>query len=61
MGNIDLKPAGAIQWDSYNNKVYFDIGKGSLEGRLILRKAPSGKIDMQIFANASLPIRQGLG
>lgn len=49
METAGVKTAVAMQWDTGSNKVYFNVEKGSLEGRLILQKTSDGKIDMQII------------
>jgi hypothetical protein len=57
VGISESKTASAIQWDSSRNKIYFDVGKESLPGRLILRKTSNGKIDMQIIKGGGLTAR----
>ncbi|MDR3588439.1 MAG: hypothetical protein P4N41_02105 [Negativicutes bacterium] len=45
----------AVQWDTSSNKVYFNVEKGSLEGRLIVRKTSDGKIGMHIAKSEASP------
>lgn len=49
------KTMSAVQWDTSSNKVYFNVEKGSLEGRLIVRKTSDGKIGMHIAKSEASP------
>lgn len=45
----ELKMGNAVRWDTNTNKIYFDIERWSVGGRLVLRKNADGKIDMYII------------
>ncbi|MDR3562159.1 MAG: hypothetical protein P4N59_12090 [Negativicutes bacterium] len=47
----------AVRWDTYSNRIYFNVEKGSLAGRLVLTKSFDGKIDMHIVKNENLTAR----
>lgn len=49
MNISELKYGGAVRWDTFDNKIYFNIEKGSVGGRLVLKKDSDGKIDMYIL------------
>ena len=48
MNAQELKTGNAVRWDTYDNKIYFDLERGSVGGRLVLRRNADGKIDMYI-------------
>jgi hypothetical protein len=48
MNTGDLKIGKAVRWDTNTNKIYFDIERSSVRGRLVLRKNADGKIDMYV-------------
>lgn len=50
MESAVLQSCSAMRWDTYNNKVYFNLDRDTLKGRLILRKGADGKIDMQLVS-----------
>jgi hypothetical protein len=49
MEMLELKPNGVVRWDTYTNKVYFNVEKDSFKGRLIIEKTADGKIGMRIL------------
>jgi hypothetical protein len=55
MNAAEVKTVSPVQWDTCSNKVYFNVEKGSLQGRLIITKTSDGKIGMHIVKNESLP------
>lgn len=48
MGAGEARVDNAVRWDTNCNKIYFDLEKAPLGGRLVLRKNSDGKIDMYI-------------
>ena len=48
MDIVETNTSCVVRWDTFSNKIYFNVEKGSLQGRLILRKDADGKIGMQI-------------
>lgn len=54
--NISESKIGEVmRWDTRDNKIYFNIERGSVDGRLILRRAENGRIDMQIIRSDDAP------
>jgi hypothetical protein len=43
--------AKAVRWDTYTNRIIFNIEKDSLDGRLVLRRTPDGRIDISLVKN----------
>jgi hypothetical protein len=43
-----LKTTNAVRWDTNTNRVYFDVTQHSFNGRLIVTRDATGKIDMHI-------------
>jgi hypothetical protein len=59
MGNPESITADVVRWDTFSNKIYFNVDSGSLDGRLILKRDASGKIGLFIVrTNQSTPLRQ---
>ena len=48
MNAQELKAQNAVRWDTYDNKIYFDLERWSVRGRLVLRRNADGKIDMYL-------------
>jgi hypothetical protein len=44
----ELKMGDAVRWDTNTNKIYFNIERWSVGGRLVLQKGADGRIDMHI-------------
>jgi len=53
MDIAEVKTVNAVQWDTCSNKVYFNVEKDSLGGRLIIKKTSDGKIGMHIIKSES--------
>ena len=47
----ELELGNAVRWDTNSNKIYFNIERWSVGGRLVLQKSADGKIDMHIVKN----------
>lgn len=57
MNVCELKQENAVRWDTYDNKIYFDLERRSLGGRLVLRRNADGKIDMYITKGETPAVR----
>lgn len=55
MGAGEAQARDAVRWDTNTNRIYFDLEKSPLGGRLVLRKNRDGKIDMYITKGETLP------
>jgi hypothetical protein len=58
MEAAEAKIISAVHWDTGSNKVYFNVEKGSLGGRLIIKKTSDGKIGMHIVKSEIFPVVQ---
>lgn len=58
MNTSELKAENAVRWDTFDNKIYFDLEKGSVRGRLIIRRDADGKIDMHLIKEGTANLRQ---
>lgn len=58
MNTCELKAVNAVRWDTFDNKIYFNLEKGSVSGRLVIRRDADGRIDMHLVKEAPVSLRQ---
>lgn len=47
----DFELGNAVRWDTNSNKIYFNIDRWSVGGRLVLQKSADGRINMHVIKN----------
>lgn len=58
MNTSELKEVNPVRWDTFTNKIYFDLDKGSVRGRLIIMRDADGKIDMSLVKEGPVSLRK---